>query len=145
MRESPLALHRVALLTLAYHAARTRLWKRMRHIFLQRRWRPPFGPTATDRNASPTCSAMRCAFSLLPRSTPADVPSPQRVHRSALLWLKEWDQCVFKGGNAKTSAAADLKRERRKKRAREGKFEGKFDSGPTGGDEEQVRDWLVAA
>lgn len=46
----------------------------------------------------------------------------QRVHRSALLWLKEWDQCVFKG-SAKTTAAAELKRERRKKRTREGKFD----------------------
>lgn len=42
----------------------------------------------------------------------------QRVHRSALLWLKEWDECVFKG-TAKTSAAAELSKERRKKRARE--------------------------
>ena len=42
----------------------------------------------------------------------------QRVHRSALLWLKEWDECVFKGAN-KTSAAAELSKERRKKRARE--------------------------
>lgn len=136
MRESPLALHRVALLTFAHHAAPTRLWKRMRHNFLQTRWRPPCGPTATDRNASPTCSAMRCVFSLPPRSTPADVPLPQRVHRSALLWLKEWDQCVFKGGNAKASAATELKRERRKKRAREGKFDA---PSTAGGDDEQVR------
>jgi len=35
-----------------------------------------------------------------------------------LLWLKEWDECVFKG-TAKTSAAAELSKERRKKRARE--------------------------
>jgi chromosome transmission fidelity protein 18 len=51
----------------------------------------------------------------------ADLLSLQRVHRSALLWLKEWDQCVFKGASG---AAAELKRERRKKRARDGKFDG---------------------
>lgn len=50
-----------------------------------------------------------------------------------MLWLKEWDQCVFKG-SAKNSAAAELKRERRKKRAREGKF----DTAARDGEEEKV-------
>ncbi|KAM0749881.1 P-loop containing nucleoside triphosphate hydrolase protein [Meredithblackwellia eburnea MCA 4105] len=50
-----------------------------------------------------------------------DLLGDERVHRSALLWLKEWDQCVFPG-TSKTTAAAELKRDRRKKRAREGKF-----------------------
>lgn len=57
----------------------------------------------------------------------------QRVHRSALLWLKEWDQCVFKG-SVKNSAAAEAKRERRKKRAREGRPDNSF-----GGDEDGER------
>ncbi|KAK4051293.1 Chromosome transmission fidelity protein 18 [Microbotryomycetes sp. JL221] len=48
----------------------------------------------------------------------------ERVHRNALLWLKEWDQCVFRGVNAKSTIAADLRREKRKKRAREGNFGG---------------------
>lgn len=61
------------------------------------------------------------------------IGSSQRVHRSALLWLKEWDQCVFKG-SAKTSAAAALKKERMKKRAREGKF----DTATPAGEEEKV-------
>jgi chromosome transmission fidelity protein 18 len=42
----------------------------------------------------------------------------QRMHRAALLWLKEWDECVF--GSASKTAGAELKRERRRKRAREG-------------------------
>lgn len=45
----------------------------------------------------------------------------QRLHRNALLWLKEWDACVFKG-SSKANAAAELKRERRNKRARDGGF-----------------------
>ncbi|SCZ92034.1 BZ3500_MvSof-1268-A1-R1_Chr5-3g08294 [Microbotryum saponariae] len=49
---------------------------------------------------------------------------PRRIHRSALLWLKEWDQCVFKNHQGKNNAAAELRRERRKKRAREGGFGG---------------------
>lgn len=56
----------------------------------------------------------------------------QRVHRSALLWLKEWDECVFKG-TTKTSVAAELSKERRKKRAREGRpdfVEGQLDREP---------------
>ncbi|ORY58350.1 P-loop containing nucleoside triphosphate hydrolase protein [Leucosporidium creatinivorum] len=66
-----------------------------------------------------------------------DLLGDERVHRSALLWLKEWDQCVFKGSNSKTSgAAAELKRERRKKRARDGKFDGAADAG----DGEQAAD-----
>ncbi|SGZ06610.1 BQ5605_C031g10956 [Microbotryum silenes-dioicae] len=48
----------------------------------------------------------------------------QRIHRSALLWLKEWDQCVFKNHHGKNNAAAELRKERRKKRAREGGFGG---------------------
>jgi hypothetical protein len=35
-------------------------------------------------------------------------------HRSALLWLKEWDMCVFKG-TSKANAAAEMKRDRRNK------------------------------
>ncbi|KAL8280406.1 hypothetical protein RQP46_007054 [Phenoliferia psychrophenolica] len=50
-----------------------------------------------------------------------DLLGDERVHRAALLWLKEWDQCVFPK-TSKTTAAAELKRERRKKRARDGKF-----------------------
>lgn len=46
--------------------------------------------------------------------------------------MKEWDQCVFKG-SAKNSAAAELKKERRRKRAREGKFDAAGDN-----DEERV-------
>lgn len=71
----------------------------------------------------------------------------QRLHRTALLWLKEWDACVFKG-TAKANAAAELKRERSKKRAREGgggfgenKFAGKGEGGsaPQGDFGEAVR------
>ncbi|KAK4052058.1 Chromosome transmission fidelity protein 18 [Microbotryomycetes sp. JL201] len=50
----------------------------------------------------------------------------ERVHRNALLWLKEWDECVFRGVNSKSNHAADLKREKRKKRAREGTFNSTF-------------------
>ncbi|KAL7336939.1 P-loop containing nucleoside triphosphate hydrolase protein [Rhodotorula toruloides] len=50
-----------------------------------------------------------------------DLLGDERVHRTALLWLKEWDACVFKG-TSKATAAAELKRERSKKRAREGTF-----------------------
>ncbi|KAK4703640.1 hypothetical protein P7C70_g2579, partial [Phenoliferia sp. Uapishka_3] len=49
-----------------------------------------------------------------------DLLGDERVHRAALLWLKEWDQCVFPK-TTKTTAAAELKRERRKKRARDGR------------------------
>ncbi|GAA5865391.1 hypothetical protein JCM1840_001552 [Sporobolomyces johnsonii] len=48
-----------------------------------------------------------------------DLLGDERVHRNALLWLKEWDSCVFKG-TAKVNAAAEMKKERRNKRAREG-------------------------
>ncbi|GAA5932082.1 hypothetical protein JCM3775_004236 [Rhodotorula graminis] len=48
-----------------------------------------------------------------------DLLGDERVHRTALLWLKEWDLCVFKG-TSKANAAAELKRDRRNKRAREG-------------------------
>ena len=70
------------------------------------------------------------------------VPSrAQRVHRTALLWLKEWDLCVFKG-TSKTNGAAELKRDRRNKRAREGE-KGGFGGGGAGaggeGFEEAVR------
>ncbi|EMS21920.1 chromosome transmission fidelity protein [Rhodotorula toruloides NP11] len=50
-----------------------------------------------------------------------DLLGDERVHRTALLWLKEWDACVSKG-TSKATAAAELKRERSKKRAREGTF-----------------------
>jgi hypothetical protein len=107
-----------------------------RIVIRSQRLRAPSGPIATARNDSLTCWATRCVG--LPRSEPAQTLNcerSQRVHRSALLWLKEWDQCVFKG-SAKTSAAAELKRERRKKRARESKFDA---AGANGGDEEKVR------
>ncbi|GAA5979308.1 hypothetical protein JCM10908_002874 [Rhodotorula pacifica] len=48
-----------------------------------------------------------------------DLLGDERVHRTALLWLKEWDMCVFKG-TSKANAAAEMKRDRRNKRAREG-------------------------
>ncbi|GAA5965764.1 hypothetical protein JCM8115_000918 [Rhodotorula mucilaginosa] len=48
-----------------------------------------------------------------------DLLGDERVHRSALLWLKEWDMCVFKG-TSKANAAAEMKRDRRNKRARDG-------------------------
>ncbi|GAA5930725.1 hypothetical protein JCM1841_004748 [Sporobolomyces salmonicolor] len=48
-----------------------------------------------------------------------DLLGDERVHRTALLWLKEWDSCVFKG-TMKANAAAEMKKERRNKRAREG-------------------------
>lgn len=47
------------------------------------------------------------------------------------MWLKEWDQCVFPK-TSKTTAAAELKRERRKKRARDGK---QFGTAPVPEDE----------
>ncbi|KAM0788007.1 hypothetical protein ACM66B_006207 [Microbotryomycetes sp. NB124-2] len=50
----------------------------------------------------------------------------ERVHRNALLWLKEWDECVFRGVNTKLNRAAELKREKRKKRARDGTFNNSF-------------------
>ncbi|KDE04049.1 hypothetical protein MVLG_05488 [Microbotryum lychnidis-dioicae p1A1 Lamole] len=53
-----------------------------------------------------------------------DLLGDERIHRSALLWLKEWDQCVFKNHHGKNNAAAELRKERRKKRAREGGFGG---------------------
>ncbi|GAA6038469.1 hypothetical protein JCM8097_004581 [Rhodosporidiobolus ruineniae] len=48
-----------------------------------------------------------------------DLLGDERLHRLALLWLKEWDACVFKG-TSKANAAAEMKRERSKKRSREG-------------------------
>ncbi|GAA5879108.1 hypothetical protein JCM3774_005574 [Rhodotorula dairenensis] len=48
-----------------------------------------------------------------------DLLGDERVHRTALLWLKEWDMCVFKG-TSKANAAAEMKRDRRNKRARDG-------------------------
>ncbi|GJN87911.1 hypothetical protein Rhopal_000866-T1 [Rhodotorula paludigena] len=50
-----------------------------------------------------------------------DLLGDERLHRNALLWLKEWDACVFKG-TSKANAATELKRERRNKRARDGGF-----------------------
>ncbi|GAA5912902.1 hypothetical protein JCM6882_009509 [Rhodosporidiobolus microsporus] len=52
-----------------------------------------------------------------------DLLGDERLHRSALLWLKEWDMCVFKG-TPKANAMAEMKRERSKKRVREGGFGG---------------------
>ncbi|GAA5826328.1 hypothetical protein JCM11251_007255 [Rhodosporidiobolus azoricus] len=52
-----------------------------------------------------------------------DLLGDERLHRTALLWLKEWDMCVFKG-TPKANAMAEMKRERSKKRAREGGFGG---------------------
>ncbi|GAA5925020.1 Ctf18p [Sporobolomyces koalae] len=46
-----------------------------------------------------------------------DLLGDERVHRSALSWLKEWDECVFK--RKQNSAGAALKREKRK-RGRDG-------------------------
>ncbi|KWU40983.1 P-loop containing nucleoside triphosphate hydrolase protein, partial [Rhodotorula sp. JG-1b] len=40
-----------------------------------------------------------------------DLLGDERVHRSALLWLKEWDMCVFRG-TSKANAAAEMKRDR---------------------------------
>ncbi|KAJ8296404.1 Chromosome transmission fidelity protein 18 [Rhodotorula toruloides] len=56
-----------------------------------------------------------------PRSHTLDGPvqAETRVHRTALLWLEEWDACVFKS-TSKATAAVEWKRERSKKRAREG-------------------------
>ncbi|BGO88999.1 Chromosome transmission fidelity protein 18 [Rhodotorula toruloides] len=48
-----------------------------------------------------------------------DLLGDERVHRTALLWLEEWDACVFKS-TSKATAAVEWKRERSKKRAREG-------------------------
>ncbi|GAA6010908.1 hypothetical protein JCM11491_004595 [Sporobolomyces phaffii] len=55
-----------------------------------------------------------------------DLLGDERVHRSALSWLKEWDNCVFKGNNAQRSgkggASGAIKKERRNagKRGRDG-------------------------
>ncbi|GAA5902001.1 Ctf18p [Sporobolomyces salmoneus] len=53
-----------------------------------------------------------------------DLLGDERVHRSALSWLKEWDQCVFKGskGSKTGGAAGAIKKERRNagKRGRDG-------------------------
>ncbi|GAA5854527.1 hypothetical protein JCM9279_000830 [Rhodotorula babjevae] len=62
-----------------------------------------------------------------------DLLGDERVHRTALLWLKEWDSCVFKG-TSKTNGAAELKRDRRNKRAREGEKGGFGGGGGTGGE-----------
>lgn len=81
-----------------------------------------FGLIDTGPRSSPSCLATRyepVSPSLVRTATP-DLCICQRVHRAALLWLKEWDTCVFPG-TSKTTAAAELKRERRKKRARDGK------------------------
>ncbi|BGP22340.1 hypothetical protein Rt10032_c07g3187 [Rhodotorula toruloides] len=67
-----------------------------------------------------------------------DLLGDERVHRTALLWLKEWDACVFKG-TSKATAAAELKRERSKKRAREGTF-GSGGAGADGGFEDAAPD-----
>ncbi|BGP29547.1 Chromosome transmission fidelity protein 18 [Rhodotorula toruloides] len=67
-----------------------------------------------------------------------DLLGDERVHRTALLWLKEWDACVFKG-TSKATAAAELKRERSKKRAREGTF-GAGAGADAGGFEEAAPD-----
>ncbi|BGP13306.1 Chromosome transmission fidelity protein 18 [Rhodosporidiobolus nylandii] len=66
-----------------------------------------------------------------------DLLGDERLHRTALLWLKEWDACVFKG-TQKANAAAEMKRERSKKRAREGGGGGGFGGGGGGGFEEAV-------
>ncbi|GAA5862595.1 hypothetical protein JCM8547_002120 [Rhodosporidiobolus lusitaniae] len=61
-----------------------------------------------------------------------DLLGDERLHRTALLWLKEWDACVFKGTD-KANAAAEMKRERSKKRAREGGGGGEGFGGKEGG------------
>ncbi|BGP37138.1 Chromosome transmission fidelity protein 18 [Rhodotorula kratochvilovae] len=61
-----------------------------------------------------------------------DLLGDERVHRNALLWLKEWDLCVFKG-TSKANAAAEMKRERRNKRARDGGNGGAFAGGAAPG------------
>ncbi|GAA5833833.1 hypothetical protein JCM5353_003070 [Sporobolomyces roseus] len=77
-----------------------------------------------------------------------DLLGDERVHRSCLSWLKEWDLCVFKGDKKKMNAAGLIKKERRN---RDG-FNGgkrKWDAGNsagggggtgTGGFEEQAPD-----
>ncbi|KAL7344108.1 P-loop containing nucleoside triphosphate hydrolase protein [Rhodotorula toruloides] len=42
-----------------------------------------------------------------------DLLGDERVHRTALLWLEEWDACVFKS-TSKATAAVEWKRERKK-------------------------------
>lgn len=101
----------------------------LRSLRLPRWSRAHSGQIATDPRSLWICLATRYVFDA---SEGTHLIIEQRVHRSALLWLKEWDQCVFKG-NSKTSAAAEAKRERRKKRAREGKPE------QAEGEEERVR------
>ncbi len=62
------------------------------------------------------------------------------------MWLKEWDECVFKGAN-KSSAAAELSKERRKKRAREANpaFDGpEREPDPLGRPHEKVRPFEYA-
>ncbi|GAA6000732.1 hypothetical protein JCM10207_004630 [Rhodosporidiobolus poonsookiae] len=66
-----------------------------------------------------------------------DLLGDERLHRTALLWLKEWDMCVFKG-TAKANAAAEMKRERSKKRAREGAYGGGGAGGGGGGGFEEA-------
>lgn len=41
----------------------------------------------------------------------------KRLHRSALLWLKSWDNVVFSNDPNRVNASAALKKERRLKRA----------------------------
>lgn len=47
----------------------------------------------------------------------------ERVHRAALLWLKDWDACVFRGTFARADVGANARkareREKRRKRARD--------------------------
>ncbi|GAA5970017.1 hypothetical protein JCM3765_007278 [Sporobolomyces pararoseus] len=68
-----------------------------------------------------------------------DLLGDERVHRSALSWLKEWDNCVFKGRNnnpGSTGAAGVIKKERRNaKRGREGNTFGANGSGTGFGEE----------
>ncbi|GAA5991782.1 hypothetical protein JCM11641_005682, partial [Rhodosporidiobolus odoratus] len=66
-----------------------------------------------------------------------DLLGDERLHRTALLWLKEWDACVFKD-TAKANAAAEMKRQRSKKRARDGHGDGNGNGAKEGGGFEEA-------